>query len=129
MLSAKSRYKDVAAIMWKYEKCKEFEEDRISALLDQRNKELEKLDETLKNIVAFKEMLQCFEGINDKQQNHKFAKQSCRQLQLKNDRCNRVGDNFKYIQLIVIKGRINHKLLPFTFSQLQILFAITLSPI
>lgn len=66
MLSAKSRYKDVAAIMWKYEKCKEFEEDRISALLDQRNKELEKLDETLKNIVAFKEMLQCFEGINDK---------------------------------------------------------------
>lgn len=66
MLSAKSRYKDVTAIMWKYEKCKEFEEDRISALLDQRNKELEKLDETLKNIVAFKEMLQCFEGINDK---------------------------------------------------------------
>lgn len=51
--------------MWKYEKCKEFEEDRISTLLDQRNKELEKLDETLENIVAFKEMLQCFEGIND----------------------------------------------------------------
>lgn len=65
MLSAKRRYKDVTAIMWKYEKCKEFEEERISALLDRRCKELQKLDETLKNIVAFKEMLQCFEGIND----------------------------------------------------------------
>lgn len=94
MLSAKSRYKDVTAFMWKYEKCKEFEEEVISALLDRRNKELEKLDETLKNIVAFKEMLQCFEGINDTQWNHKFAKNSCRQLQLKNDRCNMIGDNF-----------------------------------
>lgn len=65
VLSEKSRYKDVTAIIWKYEKCKEFEEERISALLDGRYKELEKLDETLKNIVAFKEMLQCFEGIND----------------------------------------------------------------
>lgn len=50
--------------MWKYEKCKEYEEERISALLDQRNKELEKLDETLKNIVDFNGMLQCLEGIN-----------------------------------------------------------------
>lgn len=65
MLSAKSRYSDVTAIIWKYEKHKEFEEERISALLDRRYKELEKLDETLKKILAFKEMLQCFEGIND----------------------------------------------------------------
>lgn len=85
MLSAKSRYKDVIAIMWKYERCKEFEEESISALLDQRNKELEKLDETLKNIVDFNGMLQCLEGINDTKWNHKFAKKlkqnnSCRQL-------------------------------------------------
>lgn len=64
--------------MWKYEKCKEFEEEVISVFLDWRNKELEKLDEILKNIVVFKEMLQCFEGINDIQWNYKFVKNLCR---------------------------------------------------
>lgn len=65
MLRAESRYKDVTAIIWKYEKRNEFEEKRVSSLLYQRYKELEKLDETLKNIDAFAELLQCFKGIND----------------------------------------------------------------
>lgn len=65
MLSAESRFKDVIAIIWKHEKCNEFEEGRISLLLNQRYKEMKKLDETLKNIDAFAELLQCFEGMND----------------------------------------------------------------
>lgn len=65
MLSAESRFKDVTAIIWKYEKCNEFEEGRISSLLNRRYKELEKLDQTLKNINAFAELLQCFEGIDE----------------------------------------------------------------
>lgn len=65
ILNTEGRYKDIIAIMWKYENCKEFEDGCISSLLDRRHKELEKLDETIKNSVAFADLLQCFEGIND----------------------------------------------------------------
>lgn len=65
ILDAKSGYKEVIAVIWEHEHCEEFEEGRISSLLDRRQKELEKLDETIKHIIDFKELVQCFEGIND----------------------------------------------------------------
>lgn len=65
ILDAKRGYKEVTAVIWKYEHCEQFEEGRISSLLDRRHKELETLDETFEHIIYFKELLQCFEGIND----------------------------------------------------------------
>lgn len=65
MLSAESRFKDVIAIIWKHEMCHEFEEGRITLLLNRRYREMKELDETLKNIDAFAELLQCFKGINN----------------------------------------------------------------
>lgn len=65
ILNTEGRYKDIIALLWKYENCKEFEDGFISSLLDRRHKELEKVDETIKDMVAFADLLQCFEGIND----------------------------------------------------------------
>lgn len=73
ILNREGRYKDIIAILWKYEHFKEFEDGCISSLLDRRHKELEKLDETIEDIVAFADLLQCFESINDTKYNYKFS--------------------------------------------------------
>lgn len=65
ILKSKREYKEVIAVLWEHEHCEEFEERRISSLLDRRHKELEKLDETFEHIIGLKELLQCFEGITD----------------------------------------------------------------
>lgn len=65
ILESKREYKEVIAVIWEHEHCEEFEEGRISYLLERRHKELEKIDETFKHIIGFKEFLQCFEGITD----------------------------------------------------------------
>ncbi|XP_065928089.1 uncharacterized protein [Magallana gigas] len=61
ILESKREYKEVIAVIWEHEHCGEFEEGRISYLLERRHKELEKIDETFKHIIGFKELLQCFE--------------------------------------------------------------------
>lgn len=65
ILESKREYKEVIAVIWEHERREEFEEGRISSLLDRRHKELEKLDETFEHIIGLKELLQCFEGITD----------------------------------------------------------------